>query len=209
MVGKAMTGDEKAVSLEKIAGEIAVCTKCELHLGRTMAVPGEGPADARIMMVGEAPGRHEDEKGRPFVGRSGKVLDGLLRSAGLKREELFITSIVKCRPPHNRVPRRNEYEVCIQAHLRRQVDLIRPDLICILGGVAASALLNLRSVNGYRGKLLELNGRRYYVTYHPAAAGRNTAWRAKMSEDLAALERRLSEGEIERIVPPSGSFFFI
>jgi uracil-DNA glycosylase family 4 len=209
MTEKAKKNGEGAAGLKKIAAEIATCTRCSLHLGRKMAVPGEGPADARIMMVGEAPGRHEDEKGKPFVGRSGKVLDGLLRSAGLKRERLFITSIVKCRPPNNRVPRRNEYEVCIQAHLRRQVALIEPDLICILGGVAASALLNLRSVDSYRGKILELNGRRYYVTYHPAAAGRSTTWRAKMSEDLAAIERRLSEGDIERVDPSSGPPFSV
>ena len=170
-----------------IAQEINRCSRCDLHQGRQKAVPGEGPEDASIMLVGEAPGREEDLQGRPFVGRSGRILDEILARAGLMRVDLFITSVVKCRPPNNRVPRKKEYETCIETHLWRQVEAIRPTIICLLGGVAAEALLGVNGLSEIRGKIFRRGELRFFPTYHPAAAGRSHAWYKALSEDLGRL----------------------
>jgi DNA polymerase len=139
------------------------------------------------MLIGEAPGREEDLQGRPFVGRSGKVLDEILREAGLSRDTLFITSIVKCRPPHNRMPKRSEQETCMRAHGRRQIQTIQPKIICLLGGVSAKALLGIERVSEKRGEILEKEGYRFFPTYHPAAAGRSRAWHQALSRDMKRL----------------------
>jgi len=173
--------------LSTIAREISVCTRCDLHKGHQRTVPGEGPSRARIMLVGEAPGREEDIHGRPFVGRSGKMLDEILKKAGLGRGDLFITSVVKCRPPKNRVPRRLEWETCIQAHLRRQIDVIDPTIICLLGGVATKVLLGKDRLSEQRGRVFRRERRIFFSTYHPAAAGRNRSWYRAFSEDMDKL----------------------
>ena len=174
------------MNLSIIADEVRSCTRCPLHQERQRAVPGEGSARARIMLIGEAPGKQEDMQGRPFVGRSGKILDNALQIAGLKREDLFITSVVKCRPPHNRLPRKSEVETCVAAHLRRQINVIQPDVICLLGGVSAKALLGESNVSRIRGRPIQ-GDRLYFPTYHPAAAGRNPAWRTAFEADLMQL----------------------
>ena len=122
-------------AIEIIADEIRSCTRCNLHQGRQNAVPGEGDPRARVMLVGEGPGREEDVLGKPFVGRSGRLLSELLDRAGLERPSLFITSVVKCRPHGNRMPRKQEWSTCAQVHLQRQIDVIQPDVICVLGGL--------------------------------------------------------------------------
>lgn len=183
------------MNLSSIAEEIMVCTRCDLHESRRRAVPGEGPGKARIMLVGEAPGKEEDTQGRPFVGRSGKVLNDILAKAGLKREELFITSVVKCRPPKNRTPRSEEMGVCVQAHLRRQIEVISPNIICLLGGVAAKALLGRERVSEIRGKIFRRGSEILFPTYHPAAAGRNRFWRYCLGEDLKRLRTLNAIGE--------------
>lgn len=175
--------------LSTIAREIRVCTRCDLREGRQRAVPGEGPTGARIMLVGEAPGREEDSQGRPFVGRSGRLLDESLKKAGLRRDDLFITSVVKCRPPKNRVPRKWEWETCIQAHLRRQIDVIDPAIICLLGGVATKALLGMDRLLGQRGRIFRRENRIFFPTYHPAAAGRNRSWYRDFCEDMEKFRR--------------------
>lgn len=180
------------MGLDAIAREIRECTRCPLHKSRRHAVPGEGPARARIMLVGEAPGREEDIQGRPFVGRAGKILGEALDGAGLKREELFITSVVKCRPPHNRPPHRHEIETCVGAHLQRQMKAIQPDIVCLLGRVAAGALVGEERLSEIRGRLFRREWF-FFPTYHPAAAGRNPAWRGALAEDLALL-RSLADG---------------
>jgi DNA polymerase len=139
------------------------------------------------MLIGEAPGREEDFQGRPFVGRSGKVLDEILGKAGLPRDALFITSVVKCRPPNNRMPNRSEQETCIRAHGRRQIQVIQPKIICLLGGVSAKALLGIERVSDKRGKITEKEGYRFFPTYHPAAAGRSRAWHRALSRDMKRL----------------------
>ncbi|NIO03346.1 MAG: uracil-DNA glycosylase [Proteobacteria bacterium] len=187
----------KPVELGAIAREVRDCTRCHLHRERQRAVPGEGSENAKIVLVGEAPGREEDIQGRPFVGRSGKILDQVLVLAGLKRDDLFITSVVKCRPPGNRVPRRVEYETCIRAHLWRQIDAIDPIIICLLGGVAAKALLGTHRLSEIRGNVIKQGKKKFFPTYHPAGAGRNPSWYRRLSKDMAKLrtllESRFSE----------------
>ena len=173
--------------LTAIAEEVMKCTQCNLHRGRLKAVPGEGPETARIMLVGEAPGREEDLQGRPFVGRSGKILTQVLSRAGLKRDEVFITSVVKCRPPKNRIPLKQEWETCIQAHLWRQIDVIDPRIICLLGGVAAKALLGMHRLTEGRGRIFRREDRVFFPTYHPAGAGRNRSWHRVFSQDMVRL----------------------
>ena len=179
------------LTLDQIADEIARCTRCGLHKYRQKAVPGEGPSDATAMLIGEAPGREEDFQGRPFVGRSGKVLDEILKEAGLPRDTLFITSVVKCRPPNNRVPKGSEQETCLRAHGQRQIQIIQPKIICLLGGVAAGALLGIKRVSEKRGKISEKAGYRFFPTYHPAAAGRSRTWHQALSRDMKRLRELL------------------
>jgi uracil-DNA glycosylase family 4 len=175
------------MTLDDIAKEINVCTRCELHRYRQKTVPGEGPDDARIVFVGEAPGREEDNLGRPFVGRSGEILNEILVRTGLARADIFITSVVKCRPPHNRVPRKKECETCIDAHLWRQIEAANPTIICLLGGVAVHSLLAINGLSDARGKIFRRGAFRFFPTYHPAAAGRNRTWRRGLLEDMARL----------------------
>ena len=182
---------QKILTLDQIAVEIALCTRCGLHKNRHKAVPGEGPFDAKAMFIGEAPGREEDFQGRPFVGRSGKVLDEILKEAGLERDTIFITSVVKCRPPNNRAPNRSEQETCLWSHTQRQIQIIQPKIICLLGGVAAEALLGIKRVSEKRGRISEEAGYRFFPTYHPAAAGRSRAWYQALSQDMKRLRELL------------------
>ncbi|MCF8061125.1 MAG: uracil-DNA glycosylase [Deltaproteobacteria bacterium] len=159
--------------LKSLHHGIVQCVQCPLHESRLHAVPGEGDAHAALMLVGEAPGEQEDRQGRPFCGRSGRFLDRLLEKVGLRRPEVFITSTVKCRPPDNRNPRKIETDTCRDLWLVRQIALIDPAVVGIMGRVAAEAVLgekgNLRDLHG---RLIERDGRRYLITYHPAAAMR-------------------------------------
>jgi DNA polymerase len=132
---------QKAAELEKIADEVRKCGKCGLGSTRTNAVPGEGNANARIMFVGEAPGADEDAQGRPFVGRAGQLLDRVIEACGLKRSDVFIGNILKCRPPENRDPRPEEIISCLP-YLQRQIETINPEVIVALGAHAARTLLN-------------------------------------------------------------------
>src|ERR1041385_6914386 len=138
--------NQKHDSLEKIEAEVRGCPLCKLSRTRKNAVPGEGQLSAKIMFIGEAPGRSEDEKGRPFVGTAGKILDNLLEKTGIERSQVFITNVVKCRPPNNRVPDDDEVVAC-RPYLERQIALIRPKVICILGRTAFSSVLGGRSIS--------------------------------------------------------------
>lgn len=156
-------------SLQEIAEKIKSCTFCPLSKNRTNAVPGDGPSKADIMIIGEGPGEDEDEQGRPFFGRAGKLLTQALESAGLKREEVFITNVVKCRPPENREPTIVERDTCMNNYLYKQIELVNPKVICLLGSVAVQALLGKRSVTAVRGKVFEKMVRVFFSTIHPAA----------------------------------------
>lgn len=182
-------------SLEKIATEVRGCPLCKLSRTRKNAVPGEGQLAAKIMFVGEAPGRSEDEKGRPFVGAAGKILDDLLKKAGIERSQVFITNVVKCRPPNNRVPEDDEAAAC-SPYLDRQIALIRPKVICILGRTAYASLLGGSSITANRGKIIEKAGQKYFLTFHPAAAIYNKSLLSSLEADLKKLSREIkNEGK--------------
>jgi DNA polymerase len=175
-----------------IRAAVAGCTRCRLHEKRTQAVFGVGDEQADWLFVGEGPGAEEDLKGEPFVGQAGKLLDNMLASIGLKRgEKVFITNVVKCRPPGNRTPEPDEATACAP-YLDRQIDLISPKLIVALGKVAATRLLGKdASIASLRGKLLDYQGRPLIITYHPAYLLRNLPDKAKAWEDLCFMKRAM------------------
>jgi len=178
-------------SLEKVAAEVMGCPKCKLSRTRKNAVPGEGQLSAKIMFVGEAPGRNEDEKGRPFVGSAGKILNEMLEKAGISRSQVFITNVVKCRPPNNRVPEDEEVLACIP-YLERQIALIRPRIICILGRTAYSSILGGGSITANRGKVIEKAGQKYFLTIHPAAAIYNRSMLSILEDDMKKLAKEIA-----------------
>ncbi len=159
-----------AEELARIHTKVLTCTKCELHLGRTRAVPGEGPVTAKVMFVGEGPGEKEDLEGLPFVGAAGKFLTELLASIGLERSSVFITNIVKCRPPANRAPKQIEVESC-NPYLQEQIRLVAPRIICPLGTPAIRTVLGPEyAVSQVHGKPFRRDGMMILPLYHPAAA---------------------------------------
>jgi len=178
--------------IDEISEEIRLCTKCRLWEKRTIAVPGEGPAKATIMFVGEAPGQKEDLTGRPFVGRSGVFLNSLLELSDLKRKDVFITSVIKCRPPNNRTPLPDEMKTCINAWLWKQIELIDPTLIVILGNVALKGLLNKEQLKNNHGKTVTQNERKFFVTYHPAAGIRFPKIKRMLEEDFKKLKNEIA-----------------
>ncbi len=181
--------------LQLIHSEILGCTKCELHKSRTKAVPGEGPHDARIMFVGEGPGQNEDEQGRPFVGAAGKFLTELLESIGLKRSDVFITNIVKCRPPNNRAPRKSEIEAC-NPYLQSQIRLINPRIVCALGTPAITTLMGDEySASRFHGKPLKKAKVTFLPMYHPAAALYDASLKETIFHDFQILEQLLENRE--------------
>ncbi len=169
--------------LEKLAEEIAKCTKCMLHRGRTCAVPGEGPEDAEIMFVGEAPGFHEDQQGRPFVGAAGEFLEELLESIGLAREDVFITNIIKCRPPGNRDPLPQEIDAC-EPYLDRQIALLDPTVVVTLGRFSMARAFPKGRISRIHGEPRKINGIVYYPMYHPAAALHRPSLRTTVEGDV-------------------------
>jgi uracil-DNA glycosylase family 4 len=174
-------------SLESIANEVSTCEKCRLCETRRNAVPGEGSKHSRVMFVGEAPGEQEDNQGRPFVGAAGKLLTELLELVSLRRDEVFITNIVKCRPPNNRPPRKDESAAC-RNYLERQVRQLRPRVICPMGNSAIRVLLSSEeSVSELHGVPFEKDGVTYFPMYHPAAALYTFSLRRVMEEDFKKL----------------------
>jgi uracil-DNA glycosylase len=177
--------DSPSKDLPTLHQEICICRLCDLSTGRTYAVPGEGPCPAKIMLIGEAPGRDEDLTGRPFVGRAGKLLDNALAEAGLQRSEVFITSIIKCRPPENRKPKPGEIKACLP-YMRAQIEILLPEIICLMGNVAVGAVLGMQGVTTLRGQILQ---DRFLVTFHPAAVLRNRNHMADFVSDLKKARR--------------------
>jgi DNA polymerase len=145
------------------------------------------------MLIGEAPGREEDERGQPFVGAAGRFLDRMLAEHGLDRQTFFITNIVKCRPPKNRTPRKGEIDTCVPLYLIEQIALINPVVIMLLGGVAAKQFLGIKRINEARGRVIEHDQRHYIVGYHPAASFYRDDIAAKIQEDFAVLARAVRE----------------
>ncbi len=172
--------------LENIRGQVRTCTKCDLCKTRTNAVPGEGPLDAQIMFVGEAPGREEDRKGRPFVGAAGKKLTEVLEKAGFSRDHVYITNVVKCRPPGNRVPSDAEQAMC-KTYLESEIRNINPKIICVMGNTASNSILGQGEITKNHGKIVDRDGVRYFLTFHPAATIYNQELLATLIEDIKVL----------------------
>jgi uracil-DNA glycosylase family 4 len=180
-------------SLDELNNAICECQKCALGRTRTKFVFGVGNPNADIVVIGEAPGADEDAQGEPFVGRAGQLLNKILASVDIKREEVYICNILKCRPPGNRNPLPEEIEQC-EPYLKKQLDLIKPKLILILGKVAADTLLHLRQpLNKMRGNMHSYNGIKTMVTFHPAALLRNPNWKRPTWEDIQVFKKYYDE----------------
>jgi uracil-DNA glycosylase len=171
-------------TLLKIRDDIGDCTRCKLHRGRNSIVFGDGSGKAQLVFVGEGPGHDKDVQGLPFVGRAGKLLNQMIEAMGLQRKDVYICNVVKCRPPENRLPERDEIECC-SPFLLRQLDVIDPKVVVCLGACAAQTLLQTnRGISHFRGQWLEFRGRRLLATYHPAYLLRNPAAKSEVWKDL-------------------------
>lgn len=184
--------------IQAIADEISVCNKCPLCEGRTNVVVGDGDPNARILIIGEAPGKNEDLQGRPFVGAAGKYLDELLSIAGIKREEVYIANVLKCRPPGNRDPKVEEIEMCAP-YLREQTRAIDPEYIVTLGNFATKFILKTEvGITRLHGQLKQAGRFRVYPVFHPAAAIYDRTKRDALEQDFARLGELLKgEGPAE------------
>ena len=169
--------------LEALNQQIAACEKCILHKSRVKAVPGVGPQKADIMFIGEAPGFNENQRGLPFVGAAGKFLDDLLEKIDLRREDVFITNVVKCRPPGNRDPQSSEIEAC-RPYLDRQIKLTQPKMIITLGRFSMARYFPNAKISQIHGKPRKIEGVIYYPMYHPAAALHQPSLRRTVEEDV-------------------------
>ena len=185
-----MTDDERRQALEAIASEVRVCTACRLHTGRRRAVPGEGSAATEVVFVGEGPGATEDEQGRPFVGAAGGLLTELIGSIGWQRDEVFITNVVKCRPPGNRDPEPDEIAAC-SGYLRRQLEALDPALIVTLGRFSLQSFMPGARISAAHGTVRSVDpatgagDASVMALYHPAAAFRQAALKETLFEDIA------------------------
>lgn len=180
--------------LQQIAEQVNICTRCDLQYGRRLAVPGEGPAEARILLIGEGPGFHENVQGRPFVGQAGKLLDELLTGAGLNREQVFITNVVKCRPPGNRDPLPEELEACA-GYLDRQIAAINPLVIVTLGRFSMAKFFENARISEVHGKPKWIDSRFIIPMFHPAAALHQPKYRPMLEEDFSHLPKWVAEAQ--------------
>jgi DNA polymerase len=191
-------------ALAGLNAEVSACRACPLGGSRTRAVPGEGPVDAEIMFIGEAPGYYEDQQGRPFVGAAGQFLEQLLASIGLKRSDVFIANIIKCRPPGNRDPLPEEIGAC-SGYLNRQIGIIRPKLIVTLGRYSLARFLPGSPISRVHGEARWVNGRWLVPMYHPAAALHQGSLRGTIEADFAKipgyLDRARDEGDSAEAQP--------
>ena len=188
-----LSRSEKTEELKKLEEQVKKCTKCELCKNRTNVVFGTGDPDADLMFVGEAPGYYEDEQGEPFVGKAGQLLTKIIESIGLKRGDVYIANILKCRPPENRNPDANEIVMC-SPHLIKQIEIIRPKIICALGTFAAQTLLDTKETIGrLRGKFFEYQNTKFLATYHPAYLLRNPGDKKKVWADIKKVRDFLEE----------------
>ena len=178
--------------LAKVAEEVSVCQKCALHYSRKLAVPGEGPSDAEIMFIGEGPGFYENEQGRPFVGAAGKFLDELLAAAGMKRSEVWIGNVVKCRPPSNRDPLPDELAAC-DGYLERQINAINPSVIVTLGRYSMGRFMPGAKISGVHGQMRKIDGRYVIAMFHPAAALHQASLKPAVVGDFAKLPSMLAQ----------------
>lgn len=178
--------------LQEIKQQVIECTKCELSKTRNNSVAGKGNFKSDVIFVGEAPGKNEDLKGEPFIGIAGKKLSMALESAGITRDEVYITNIVKCRPPNNRVPTTNERETC-KDYLKKEIEIIKPKIICILGNTAFGSILDGKEITKYRGKIVRKDNQLYFLTVHPAATIYNQKLIDVLKNDIEKLFKLIKE----------------
>jgi len=176
----------KKTEIEKLNQKIRNCKKCPLWKTRKNAIPGEGQINAKIMIIGQAPGAEEDKFGRPFVGRAGQFLNQLLKMAKIERKKVFITSPIKCFPPKNRKPTKKEIEACLP-YFKKQIEIINPQKFILLGEVAFSVFFSKKKLSSFRGKWIKTEGKEYFITYHPAAGLRFPKIRKILEEDFEKL----------------------
>lgn len=179
--------------LEEVAHEVVNCQKCDLQFTRKKAVPGEGPVDSSIMFIGEGPGFYENEQGRPFVGAAGKFLDELLAGVQMKRAEVFITNVVKCRPPGNRDPMPEEIQICTSNYLNRQIQAINPKVIVTLGRYSMGLFLPDAKIGSVHGQSFWVKSRLVVPMYHPAAALHQQSLRPVLEKDFARLPELIAK----------------
>lgn len=187
-----MTAEE---TISKIAQEVSTCTQCALHESRKKSVPGDGPANAEIMFIGEGPGFHENEQGHPFVGASGKFLDQLLAQAGVTREDVFIANVVKCRPPGNRDPLPDELAAC-NVYLEAQIEAINPSIIVTLGRFSMNKFFPGAKISAVHGQMQKIGDRFVIPMFHPAAALHQAALKPSILGDFAKLPGQLNEARV-------------
>ena len=180
--------------LREIAVEVSTCTKCDLCKSRTKAVPGEGNPHAKIMFIGEGPGYHEDKQGRPFVGPAGQFLDELLASINLKRSDVFITNVVKCRPPENRDPLPAEIEAC-HDYLMRQIAAIKPKVIVTLGRHSMAQFFGSEKISAIHGRARKVDGFLCIAMYHPAAGLHQASLKDTIRADFKKIPTIIAEAE--------------
>jgi uracil-DNA glycosylase len=178
--------------LNDVRNRVISCVNCNLSKSRTNAVPGIGNEKSDVIFVGEAPGRNEDLQGKPFVGTAGQILSEALDYAGFARDQVYITNVVKCRPPNNRQPITEERNACRQ-YLSEELKIIKPKIICILGNTAYSSLLDGSAITKNRGKLVKNNDQLYFVTVHPAAIIYNPGLRQVLKDDFVLLAQTLDK----------------
>ena len=186
--------------LETIKQNVIKCTKCDLCKTRTNAVPGKGNFQSDVIFVGEAPGRNEDKKGEPFIGVAGKKLSIALNEAGISRDEVYITNIVKCRPPNNRVPNTDERDTC-KEYLKQEISIIKPKLICILGNTAFNSILGGSEITKFRGKVVRKDNLLYFLTIHPAATIYNQKLIDVLKNDIVKLFDLIKDLKNNKEVP--------
>ncbi|MEW6028194.1 MAG: uracil-DNA glycosylase family protein [Chloroflexota bacterium] len=179
-------------TLAQIASEVSVCTRCVLHSTRKKSVPGEGPANCEIMFIGEGPGFHENEQGRPFVGAAGNFLEQLLAQAGLKRSDVWIGNVVKCRPPGNRDPLPEELSACDE-YLERQIAAINPSIIVTLGRFSMGKYMPGAKISAVHGQMRKVGNRFVIAMFHPAAALHQAALKPAIMADFAKLPQLLAQ----------------
>jgi len=190
-IGAAVPAADRAAALQLIRDELGDCTRCALHTGRNKLVFGDGSPTARLMFVGEGPGADEDAQGLPFVGKAGQLLNNMIAAMGLKREEVYIANVVKCRPPGNRTPEPEEANTCTP-FLFRQIDVVRPQVLVALGATAATYLLGQRQpLAGLRGRVHAYRGTQLIVTYHPAYLLRDPRQKKEAWADLQIAMKEL------------------
>jgi DNA polymerase len=194
--------NERETQLRALEEQVRICGRCPLHTTRQHAVPGEGPVNATIMLIGEGPGANEDRTGRPFVGAAGKLLEELLASIGLTREDVYITNVVKCRPPNNRNPSSEEINAC-KGYLVRQLKIIKPEVILTLGRFAMERWLPNYKISKVHGKGFRYGRRLIVPMFHPAAALHQPKWKKAIFDDFLELPGLIDEARAMQLIGSS------